>query len=400
MIETVQDAPTSRRARGLGAVYLRGTTWWIRYYVNGKRREASSKSAERSVAEALLKRRIGDVARGLDSPNADKTTLGQLLELLRAHTQSKHLGAPKVPRVCEWFDVETARDPDGTMRYKGGWKAKAVTFAVLQKYVGERQAASAADATIHNELAEIRRAFRLGKKAGLVVVVPEIPMPKVMNTRESFFTVAELDRLLTLLPEPLRAPVQFAALTGMRAGNVLALPWTHVDFGRGVVRVPVGMTKTGEPLTVPFGHGSELERLLRAQEQGQHGPWVFHRRGKRIKSYRGAWKKAVEQLGPAAYGEQFDPKTRSTKKVLKRFHDLRHTFAQHMTDAGVSVADLLALGGWKTPAMLDRYRFVNEARKAAAATQRDRHVAAEREKAKAETPVLHFGDKTGTNGAS
>jgi integrase len=221
-------------------------------------------------------------------------------------------------------------------------------------------------------------------------------MPHVQNVRESYFTVEELDRLLRVLPAYLRAPSQFAALTGMRAGNVFGLKWPDVDFGAGVVRVPFGMTKSGEPLTFPFAHGSPLEKLLRAQEGVKRGPSVFHQKGHQIKSYHGAWRATMRKLGPAGYGTQFDPRTGTTRRVMKRFHDLRHTFAQHATEAGLDEATLLALGGWKTRNMLDRYRISSQDAKRKAVAQRDAHVAAEREK---KPRVLDFAKPRRTAGS-
>src|SRR5205814_1337575 len=148
------------------------------------------------------------------------------------------------------------------------------------------------------------------------------------------------------------------------------------DFGTGQVRCPIGTTKTGEPLRFPFGYGSPLERLLRTQERGKRGQYVFHHGGKKIKNYSGAWRTAMKAMGDSGYGMQYDPVTGAPYKVLKRFHDLRHSFAQHATDAGMPEAQLLALGGWKTRAMLDRYRIASDEAKRAAVAQRDEHVAA------------------------
>lgn len=264
--------------------------------------------------------------------------------------------------------------------YFSGRKASTITYSVLQEYVAARQADGAADATIHNELAALRNAFRRGRRANLVVRVPDFPMPTVQNVRESYFTVAELDRLLGILPTYLRGPVQFAALTGWRAGNVFDLEWEHVDFKAGTVRVPIGQTKTGEPVSIPFEHDSALAHLLREREGRKRGPYVFHKKSRPVKSYAGAWRAAMRALGPAGYGSQFDQRSGTTRPVMKRFHDLRHTFAQILTEAGVAEATVLELGGWKTPAMLRRYRIVNDAAKRQASAQRDAHVAAEREK--------------------
>ena len=63
------------RERGTGSVYLKEDpnnpgqklqTWWISYYVGGKRKRESSKSRKKSDAQALLKLRMGEHALGLE----------------------------------------------------------------------------------------------------------------------------------------------------------------------------------------------------------------------------------------------------------------------------------------------------------------------------------------------
>ena len=44
-----------------------------------------------------------------------------------------------------------------------------------------------------------------------------------------------------------------------------------------------------------------------------------------------------------------------------RFHDLRHTFASRLAMNGANDRTLMALGGWKSPRMLDRYAHLSPA---------------------------------------
>ena len=368
-------------------LYLRGRIWWIQFRAGGATVRESTGCTRKEDAKAMLDEKRTAGRKGQVIVGAGKITLADLFAFLLADRRAKHKEPPPLTRLCEFFDVVETKADDGASSFTGGWKAQAVDYDVLTRYVTDRQKACASDSTIHNELAALRRAFRLGRQAKKVTVVPEFPMPEVQNVRESYFTVAQFDRLVTLLPDYLRTAAQFAVLTGIRAENVFALTWPYVDFGRGLVRLPFGRTKTGEPLVIPFDHGSALEKLLRAQEHVKRGEFVFHRNGERIKSYHAAWRTAVKKLGDDGYGEQYDPRTGTTKQVLKRFHDLRHTFAQMMTDAGVPESEILSTGGWKTRAMLDRYRISSQEAKRKAAAQRDRHVEAERQKA---TQVLGF----------
>ncbi len=59
-----------------------------------------------------------------------------------------------------------------------------------------------------------------------------------------------------------------------------------------------------------------------------------------------------------------------------------------MSDAGIPDAEILKLGGWRTRAMLDRYRIESTAAQRAALARRDAHLAAERKAAKRATRVI------------
>lgn len=350
-----------------GIYWVRGRLQ-IAWQANGRRyRQLCPRKWTVAQAEHQRDKYLHDAEDGRPAPVSNRVTYDTLMEQRRVALENAHKEPREYPALNAAF---------------GGRRAVSITYTELQHYVSDRQKAGAADATIHNELAALRRAFRLGRKAGLVVTVPDFPMPRVQNVRESCFTVDELDRLVTILPTHLRAPVRFAAMTGMRAANVFGLKWQHVDFGAGEVRVPVGMTKSGEPLTFPFPHGGALEALLRKQERAKRGEWVFHRSGHKIKSYHGAWRSAMVALGDAGQGSQYEPRTGETRRVPKRFHDLRHTFAQLSSESGMPEATLLELGGWKTPAMLRRYRIVDKKARQAGAAQLEAHVAAEQKRSK------------------
>src|SRR5207302_3968137 len=69
----------------------------------------------------------------------------------------------------------------------GGQRALTLTADRLTRYVVDRLAAGAARATVQNELAALRRAFRLAKRAGKVATVPEFPQLQIDNARQGFF---------------------------------------------------------------------------------------------------------------------------------------------------------------------------------------------------------------------
>lgn len=357
---------------GKRGVYLlkRSGRFMIQWCARGRRyRELLPRGTTEKAAVRARERKLVEAEDGRAPATVRRVTYEDLMERRRVALENDR----KMVRTYQHLDAA----------FKG-WRAADITYAALQDYVRDRQAAGAAASTVHNELAAMRRAFRVSRKAGLVAVVPDFPMPKVENVREAYFTVAELDLLIAALPPYLRAPCKFAASTGWRAENVFSLEWADVDFGTGTVRCPIGMTKTGEPLSFPFAVGSPLARLLRECERAADGPYAFHHGGRKIRSYATAWRNAVKSLGAAGYGRQYDPATGGTRPVIKRWHDLRHSMAQHMTAAGVPDTTILELGGWKTPSMLKRYRIISDEAKRAGTAKLDAYLAAERAATKRE----------------
>ena len=87
--------------------------------------------------------------------------------------------------------------------------------------------------------------------------------------------------------------------------------------------------------------------------------WVFSRYGRRIKDFRGAWE------GASKRASLWNTETGKPKHI---FHDLRRTGARNLVRAGVPERVVMAIGGWKTRSVFDRYNIVSE---------RDLHEAAE-----------------------
>lgn len=270
-----------------------------------------------------------------------------------------------------------------------GWRVVDIDYAAIEKFVVDCQRAGLANGTIRVRLAYLHRAFRVAKIKGLVAEIPEFPALRVQNTVECYFTPTELTRLYRVLRAEtphLAAAVEYAALTGWREGNVFDLTWDHVSFAEGKVHAPAGTTKNRDAIVTPFSLQSPLNALLRRQHRVTGGLGeVF-----RIEPHwRRAWRRAVGEGGLDKWGTKFDSrldpatgKPRGAVKVRPRFHDLRHTFAQHMTDAGVAEGTIQESGGWKTRSAFERYRINTDRAKRDAMEQRDAYV--ERERAAAQ----------------
>ena len=89
----------------MGSIYLRGKTYWIQYYRNGKPYRESTKGKKEVDAKRLLKLREGEIAQGkLPGIYFDKVRFDELAEdfltdyrvnqrksLVRAERSTNHL---------------------------------------------------------------------------------------------------------------------------------------------------------------------------------------------------------------------------------------------------------------------------------------------------------------------
>jgi integrase len=107
--------------------------------------------------------------------------------------------------------------------------------------------------------------------------------------------------------------------------------------------VPSGQMKGAKTFGFPLS--PEAVRVLRgARLLRPRGERVFQYDGKPIENFNTkAFKKAAERAGGSGL----------------RWHDLRHTGASWAVQNGVTLQELMALGGWKSYAMVLRYAHLS-----------------------------------------
>ena len=330
----------------MGELRKRGNIWWVRYYRNGRRHEESSRSTKKGDGERLLRIREGDIAKGLpvtaktgqlrfDEAAADvvsdyrvngKKTLGQLERRIRLH--------------LEPF-------------FGGRWMAS-ITSADARAYSAARQAEGAANATINRELAILKRACRLATQAAKLLHAPHVPMLRESNVRQGFFQRDQFEAVRGALPPELRGVVTFAYLAGWRTpSEILPLKWAQINRKTRTIRLEPGTTKNAEGRTLPYDLLPELVDVVerqwdthkRLRLRGVLCPFVFHRNGKRIKSFRGTWATACKAAGVPGMVA----------------HDFRRTAVRNLVRAGVPEKTAMTITGHKTRSVFDRYDIVDEA---------------------------------------
>jgi integrase len=319
--------------------------WWVQYSHRGTVVRESSGSGIRAEAAKLLKRRLGEIGQGrLIGPDVERTTFEDLARMLLDDyamngRKSTNRAAQSLAHLREFFGLSRALD---------------ITGDRITAYVKHRQGESAFPATIRNELAALKRAFNLGRRAGRVDRPPFFPTITVNNTRSGFFEEPEFRAVLAGLPAEVQPVAEFMYLTGWRKSEVLGLTWAQVDMRAGVIRLEPGTTKNREGRVLPFHALPALADLMAQQraatsavEQARVAivPHVFHRQGEGIRDFRRAWLSACKAAG-----------------LVNRIpHDFRRTAVRNMERAGVSRSVAMKVTGHKTESVYKRYAIVSEA---------------------------------------
>jgi integrase len=95
-----------------------------------------------------------------------------------------------------------------------------------------------------------------------------------------------------------------------------------------------------------------VQVLREARLLNPHGQRVFQYEGKPVGNFNTkAFKKAADRAGVSGL----------------RWHDLRHTGASWAVQRGVTLQELMVLGGWKSYSMVLRYAHLSPANAAGAA---------------------------------
>jgi integrase len=146
---------------------------------------------------------------------------------------------------------------------------------------------------------------------------------------------------------------RFALATGLRENNVIELQWSQVDLKRRLAFLYADQVKNRETLGVPL---SDAALAVLKERRGKNETWVFAHpdSGKPLyKASNRAWYQAVRKAGLKGF----------------RWHDLRHTWASWAIMNGVSLRELMELGGWKTFSMVQRYSHLSKDHLAEAANR-------------------------------
>ncbi|HSL03374.1 MAG TPA: tyrosine-type recombinase/integrase [Nitrospiraceae bacterium] len=312
----------------------RGKYWCMRFTYQGRQVRRSTGTADRRLAELILGKVRAQIVEG------------RFFETLEEKTRT-------FDELTERYLVEHAAKKSEPRHYRGYCKnLKAffgertlveITPKLIAEYKARRYAAGLKPASINRELASLKKAFNLAVREWEWCrenPVSKVSMEQENNKRARWLSVEEEPRLLQGCAPWLHDLVTFALHTGMRMGEILELTWRGVDFNRRTVMVV--RSKNGERQTIPINETVLSVLRQKSKVRSLSTELVFCSRvftsmeaGHLRRSFRAALRKArIEDF---------------------HFHDLRHTFATRLVQAGVDLYKVQRLLGHKSPIMTQRY---------------------------------------------
>ena len=222
----------------------------------------------------------------------------------------------------------------------GDQDAKTITLRQIEKVLTELQNEGMQPSTLLRHLTVLKAVFNRARRLGLVKDNPAslVETPKVNNVLVRYLTPEQEATLLDCLPQKYRPLILMAVNTGIRQGELLRLTWADIDWNAGVLTIHE--TKAGERRRTPMN--STVFNLLSSLKTDCSNP--------------------VARLFPfgARYVQRmFEEAVKAAGLHPFRFHDLRHTFASRLAMQGENDRTIMALGGWKSPAMLSRYAHLS-----------------------------------------
>lgn len=254
----------------------------------------------------------------------------------------------------------------------------------IQALVERLLAEGLSPSTVRNALLPLRAIYRRGLRQGIVAVNPtrDIELPLAEARRTVDLDKADIEPLLSALPEadqPLWATAFYA---GLRRGELRALRWEDVDLARGAIRVERGWddkeaeiepkSKKGRrvvPLT-PTLRDYLAEHKMRT---GRAGTDLVFGTGPRQPFTPSNIRKRAAKAWERANAKQREEGLPLLVPVT--LHQARHAYVSLMADAGFTLERIGDYVGHSSAYMTDRYRHLMRDHLAEAARQFDDYLA-------------------------
>jgi integrase len=320
-------------------IYRRGNVWWYAITLKGKTHRGSCRTEDEQQAQEFHDRLKAEIWRGRVLGDRVRHTVTEaIMRYLKEHEHKRSYRDDQRNGIW-WIEKLSAKG----YRFLDEVKSDVVRDIRDAELGRPSRRGPIKPATVNRKVALIRSVVNAAAREWeWIESAPKFRLVPGETERRRFLEPSEVLRLVKALPNPYSAMALFAVSTGVRRGNVTGLRWEQVNLSRRVIQFPQQVMKNGLPFTLALN--DTAVEVLRAR-MGKHSEYVFtHEDGRPVREVPSSvWARATKAAG--------------LEDV--RWHDLRHTWASLLRQAGVGLDDLQELGGWESRLMVQRYAHLN-----------------------------------------
>ena len=344
------------------SIFKRGACYWYEFEFRGLRIRESGHTKNKEVCERLMRER----RRKLELSG------GGLKEVAKPKLFGPAAEAYLLLREPHWGPKTQLMHANSLVHLKphfGKSMLGEIDKAQVSKYQRARLKDKASPRSINIEIALVRLVLRDAKLwqniAGDVKMLEEeSDIGRELGDDEAIrlLTACKASASRSLYPG-----VLVSIHTGLRSHELRLLRWRQVDLAKGTITVGKSKTKGGKGRLVYLSE-TAIQTLKNWKAQfpdakPNHAVFpseAYAMKGKKgtpggiVASYRtdpntpiGSWKRSWATAKKAA-------------GVEARWQDLRHTAASKIAAGGATDQTLMALFGWMSPKMIERYSHVRE----------------------------------------
>ncbi len=349
-----------RRGQGEGSIYQRKDGRWTAVVdlgvEGGKRQRKQFYGETRAEVARALHAALRDREHGLPARGDERQTV---VQYLRAWLETM-----RPPRIRESTWIRNESHIRGhVIPAIGAVRLTRLTRMDLQPLYARCLAKGLSPTTVNHLHGVLHHALEDAVRSDLVPrnVAQLADPPRVEKREMHIYTPEQVDVLVSVAPgHPLMPLVALTIATGMRAGEVLALRWWHVDLVRGVLHVKRTRTRVARGYTDGKPKSASGTRDIKLVPMALEA----------LKEHRICQAQARLALGAAwvdedrvfasSHGTAMDPSNlrKQWRKLVDRaglpeihFHDLRHSAASWLLSQGVPVADVAKMLGHADPSI-------------------------------------------------
>jgi len=320
-------------------------TWHIDFSSNGRRYR------KRSPVNTMAG------AKEYESQLRQKIAKGEKIEKERTEAEEKFSKF-----AWDWFEIYVKNNnkhseiisKESILRvhlvpFFGNIAIEDINNQIVEKYKREKMKTSICNKTINNQLAVLRKCLDTAVEWEILENMPKIKRLKTPPSKFHYLQENECELLLKNANGNLKDMILLGLRTGLRFGEIIALTWEDVDFNRKMLSINksiskglLGTTKSNRNRYLPLS----LQLCKMLENKKRIGEYIFSSKDKKALNqarYCKLLHKVCKQIGIKKIG----------------WHVLRHTFASHLIQKGVSLKAVQELLGHSDIQTTMRYAHLN-----------------------------------------